>query len=398
MTDKPNIYRFASKEFALDATLAYILEFAKPNYQNPHYCINELGRAVLDALIGTFRKGMKKSNIISLEVHTQKSLNDNDQRNQFDILVLIVYENKYRLVLVVENKVGDHDSEAVIKQIKRYKKAAEKKYPEHDIVPVYVNIGNISKWKLPSADICGRFLREDFICVFEDFEYTSNTIVDDFRDYLLELERITFSFRDLRLCEWDEDWRRYQGYYIELENQMNKDKAKWKIGDFGSVHNQQGGFSCFTFAWEKVITKNAYQNKYRIDVYLQIENATRLTLRVGEWEGHGVKAPLMYLVWKVLSNCTTACDAETVSIERTGRFGGGKSAAVAVFTFDEGRYVVLDEKGNVDIEGTMHRLDCVQKIVTNIAEKLRRIDHKVIKVAEIPNLPSIPADYKSIIY
>ena len=414
MTEKPNIYRFATKEFALDATLAYLLEFAHPRYQDSHSCLNQLSKALLDVLIGTNRKGMEKSNISSLVVRTQVSLSDSNQRNRIDVLVLVNYTNQYRLALLIENKIGDHgDSEAVSKQIERYKNAARAKYQEYDIVPVYVNIGNISKWKLPCEEKCGRLLRKDILGVLDKFESACNTIVYEFREYLQELEDRTNSFRHLPPCKWKEHlplckWKedlRFQGYYLELERQMDKDIAKWKIGDFGYVHNQQGGFVCFTFAWEEVIRKNAHQNKYQIDVYLQMENATRLTLRVGRWHDpsvkaphdHGVKAPLMYLVLKELQNSTDACRAERVSIEKAGRFGGGESGAVAVFTFNKRGYMALDKNGIIDIDRTMKRLDCVQNIVVEVAKRLRSIDQKVARVAEIPDLSSVPAEFENII-
>ena len=406
MTEKPNIYRFATKEFALDATLAYLLEFAHPRYQDSHSCLNQLGKALLDVLIGTNRKGRKKSNIISLDVDTQVSFSDSNQRYRIDVFVLVKYTNQHRLALLIENKIGDHgDSEAVSKQIEDYKNAAKAEYQEYDIVPVYVNIGNISKWKLPCEEKCGRLLRKDILGVLNKFENAGNTIVHEFREHLQELEDRTNSFCHLPPCKWKEDLR-FQGYYLELERQMDKDIAKWKIGEFGYVPNQQGGFVCFTFAWEEVIRKNAHQNKYQIDVYLQMENATRLTLRVGRWHDpsvkaphdHGVKAPLMYLVWKVLQNSTDACRAERVSIEKAGRFGGGGSGAVAVFTFNKSGYMALDNNGNINIDRTMKRLDCVQKVVAEVAKKLRSMDRKVARVAEIPNLYSVPAKYQDTIY
>ena len=394
MTEKPNIYRFATKEFALDATLAYLLEFAHPRYQDSHSCLNQLGKALLDVLIGTKRKGMEKSNICCLDVRTQVSLSDGNQRYRIDVLVLV----NYRLAILIENKIGDHgDSEAVSKQIEDYKNAAKAEYQEYDIVPVYVNIGNISKWKLPCEEKCGRLLRKDILGVLNKFENACNTIVYEFREHLQELEDRTNSFRHLPPCKWEEDSMRFEGYYLELERQMDKDIAKWKIDKYEYVHNQQGGLVCFVFASEEDITKNVHQNKYQIDVYLQMENATRLTLRVCEGRDHGVKALLMYLVLKELQDITDACRAETVSIEKAGRFGGGKSGAVAVFTFNKRGYMALDNNGIIEIDRTMKRLDCVQKVVAKVAKKLRSIDRKVARVAEIPNLYSVPAKYQDII-
>lgn len=399
MTNKPNIYQYATKEFALDATLAYILEFAKPEYQGSHSWLNKLGEEILNVLIETFRKGVRESNIDSLEVKTQINLSDSKQRNRIDVLVLVNYTNQYQLALLIENKIGDHgDDKAVFDQIERYKNSVKAKYQNHDIIPVYVNIGNISQWKLPCVENCGRLLRKDILGVLNKFECTNNTIVHEFRDYLHELEDHTNSFRHVPPSKWKEDWKRYEGYYLKLEEKMDEDEAKWKNGEFGYVHNPKGGFLCFTFASEEHITKNAHQNKHHIDVYLQIENATRLTLRIGEWNEQGVKAPLMYLVWKVLTNSANARMVDKLSIEKTGRFGGGESAAVAVFTFDKECYLALNAEGNIDIDRTMQRLDCAQNIVVDVAEKLREIDHEVARVAEIPNLYSIPAEYENLIY
>lgn len=49
----PNLYSFATKELAQDATPAYILAWAHPDYRDCHPLCHELGTAMLRALLST---------------------------------------------------------------------------------------------------------------------------------------------------------------------------------------------------------------------------------------------------------------------------------------------------------------------------------------------------------
>ena len=174
----PNLYEFATKELAQDATIAYLLAWADPTYRESHPHLHALGAKLLRSLLWT--QEMDLPLIETLHIKTQV--------DKIDILVRInADENANRIILLIEDKISttEHSN-----QIERYKEIVEKKYRgsyDH-LVAVYLKTGNVSKEELPPKDKCGRFLRRDLLDVLNGFQDTKNDIVDDFRTHLQERE------------------------------------------------------------------------------------------------------------------------------------------------------------------------------------------------------------------
>ena len=355
MADVPNLYSFATKELAQDATLAYILAWAQPAYRESHPRLHGLGTAMLHALLATKNGETGVSTITSLDVKTQV--------DRIDVLVRINDENQNGLVLLVEDKVGTDEHS---KQIERYIETAKKQYPNRKIIPVYMKTGNTSRENLPSEETCGQFLRQDILEVLDRFPDTGDTIVENFRAHLQVWENEINSYLEVPVPEWSKNWRRYEGFYVGLENRMvmeHKWRCQWEY-----VSNPAGGLLCFTFAWYWTACES-----YRIATYLQIENATRLTLRLGEWEGPGIRAPFMYEVLTLLKD--RCREDEEIRIKKAGRFRGGRSAAVAEITFgDEDDYLATNDGEIVDVDTTMQRLDRAREFVDEVACRLPCLD------------------------
>ena len=174
----PNLYEFATKELAQDATIAYILAWADPTYRESHPHFHALGTKLLRSLLWTQEVGLPL--IETLHIKTQV--------NHIDILVEInIDKNANRIILLIEDKVSttEHSN-----QIERYTETVEKRYRgsyDH-LVAVYLKTGNVSKEELPPKDKCGHFLRRDLLDVLNRFQDTQNTIVDDFRTHLQRRE------------------------------------------------------------------------------------------------------------------------------------------------------------------------------------------------------------------
>ena len=342
----PNLFYYATKELAQDAALAYILEWAKPVHQETHSRLHELGTALLRGLLASKSKKLP-SPVISLEVERQFK--------HIDLLASINVKSEDGLVLIIEDKV---DTDEHSNQLKRYEKLAEKCYQNRQIVPVYVKTGNVSLHKLP--DSWGRFLRRDLLAVLNRFPDTGNTIVDNFRAHLQEWEDKTNSYRDRAVDDWQNP--QIEGFYNELENRMAKD-SKWNDPHWGYEHNRAGEVLCFAFAGNTI-----EQKPHEVEMYLQIdEDATRLSVRLGEWDELGIQSQYMH---KVLKRLMDNAPDHDIGIKKAGRFRGGETGAVAEVTFgDEDSYLALNDGEIVNMEETMQRLDRAREFVSKVASQ-----------------------------
>ena len=353
MYDVPNLYSFATKELAQDATLAYILAWAKPEYREFHACLHRLGTDMLRALLAKYETNVPA--VTSLDVETQS--------DRVDVLVRINGENEDGLVLLVEDKLGTHEHS---NQIERYIETAEKKYSNREIVPVYVKTGNVSQANLPPKDECGRFLRRDLLDVLDRFPDTGDTIVDNFRAHLQVWENETISYRTEPFSKWGD--KCVEGFYIELENRMAKD-PQWNDPGWEYTNNPAGGFYCFYFGENTIALK-----PYEVTMYLQIEGAHRLTVRLSEKRGPGVRKKLMDEVLELLESKaqfeSKDRQGDDIGIKKAGRFRGGATAAVAEVTFGDENSIALTDGGIVDMDATMQRLARVREFTGRLRSLL----------------------------
>lgn len=352
MTDAPNLYEFATKELAQDATLAYILAWAQPEYRESHRGLHELGTAVLRALLAT--------KVCETDIPAVTALKVKTQIGRIDVLALINDESENGRVLLIEDKVETHEHS---NQIERYIETAKELYPNREIVPVYVKTGNTSRAYLPDENKCGHFLRQDILGILNQHPDTGDTIIENFRAWLQNRENETNSYCEVPFSEWGDRWVRCEGFYMELENRMSENNPEWGYVEWGYVSNPAGGFLYFYFASARI-----KMQQQEFDVYFQIETypdtncRTRLTLRLGNRGGPKIGAELMREVFGRLTD--SADKPEDLVVHKAGRFRGGSSGAVAEFTFgDESGYLALDDRGVVDMEMTMERLDRAQKFI-----------------------------------
>ena len=346
-SNTPNLFHYATKELAQDAALAYILAWAKPAYRESHPGLHALGTALLRALLAT--------KPCTIDVTTVTSLDVERQADRIDLLARINDENEDGLVFLVEDKLGTHEHSD---QISRYSEKVRKRYPNREIVPVYVKTGNAPRKKLPSENECGRFLRRGLLDVLDRFPDTGNIIVDNFRAHLQEWENETNSYRHVPPSKWE--FGAVEGFYTELQDRMEQEDKRDCV-DWGYAPNPAGGVLWFYFAKNTMVRK-----PHEVTMYLQIENATRLTVRLGVWDVPGIQAPLMYEVLELLED--NARQADDIRIKKVGRFRGGATAAVAEVTFGDGEsYLARKDGGVVDMDATVQRLDHTREFVAKVA-------------------------------
>ena len=357
--DIPNLYSFATKELAQDATIAYILSWAKPQYREAHARLHQLGTALLREMLATK----------DISITTVRNLCIEVQVDRIDILARVNDENEDGIVLLVEDKVETHEHS---NQIERYQEAASRRYPNRTIVPVYLKTGTASIKNLPSPKLCGRFVRFDLLHLLGQFSDVSDTIVSNFYSHLRAWEEKSRSFERLPANVWLGDvdtpdvWEIRNGFYAELERRMNEN-GDWGHVEWGYAANQRGGDLWFIFT-DETIKRPEHGQVHDISVYAQIENATRLTVRLGNWEATQIRSPLMYDFLHLAQSVSDSFP--TISVSKAGRFRGGASAAVATIEFDQdGGYLALDEQGVVDMDATLKRLDVAMSFIKGICHR-----------------------------
>ncbi len=339
----PNLFRFATKELAQDATIAYLLAWADPAYRESHPRLHTLGTELLRSLLQTQEVDLPPIETLCIKT----------QADWIDIVVQI-NAGENGVLLIIEDKVSTREHS---NQIERHIETAEEKYRGcYDrLVAVYLKTGNESKASLPNESICGRFMRRDLLDVLNKFQDTGNTIEDDFRIHLQNWEDDTNRWESASYDEWG--WRQYEGFYAGLEHRWD-DCCGWDY-----ISNPARGFlGWWSDPWD-IGTEDRHAS-----LYIQIHDAKRLTVRLGSGNAmERVRAPFMRQVLGALEE--EAFD--DIHIERAGKFNGGGAAAVANVKFDEqGPWFAVDPNGVVNMDATIERLRRLEELLEKVATRL----------------------------
>lgn len=341
----PNLYGFATKELAQDATLAYLLAWADPAYRESHPHLHTLGTELLRSLLQTEEVVLPQIETLCIKT----------QVDRIDIVVKI-NAGENGVLLIIEDKVNTQERQ---NQIEGYKKSAAEKYRGEygHLVAVYLKTGNESKASLPDEDKCGRFMRRDLLDILNKFQDTGNTIVDNFRTHLQNREDDTNRWKSASYNEWE--WGQWEGFYAELEHRWDG----WC--GWGYIANPAGGFLGWWSDHWRIGTEDRFAS-----LYIQIHNAQRLTVRLGSGNAMDkVRAPFMYQVLNALNE--EAFD--DIHLKKAGTFGGGGAAAVADVTFDEqGPWFAVDPNGVVNMDATIERLRRLEELLEKVA-KLKKV-------------------------
>lgn len=155
-------------------------------------------------------------------------------------------------ILLKDKTNSDQHSE----QLERYKNTAEdwcKKNNKEIPICIYLKTGNDSQASLKRVEDKGYviFNRQDFVKLLKRFRGIKNNIFIDFRDRMIGLEKLTNSFRDIEI----KDWENYQcqGFYQAIGE---------KVSHIGWRYKRGQGFDDFLIDRKEV--KGIF-----IDIYIQ---------------------------------------------------------------------------------------------------------------------------------
>lgn len=365
----PNLFCHARSELAQDAVLAYILEWASPEFRDSHTKLHSLGTRLLRELVSRARLGRGDSAVEQIKIDRVEVLT---QEDQIDVLV----EINHRTLLIIEDKTESSEHSG---QIARYlEKAASRRYSHgaqwQEHLAIYVKTGNESRRRLP-ASAHGHFMRKDLLRVLEHGGESGNDVVEEFRQHLRAMEEETSSFGTKEIDRWT--YRAWQGLFMELEGWLYttrtsaKDEDWWL--DWNYVPNQEGGFLGFWWHWRTL-------EEHQCDLYLQIHHPANSAdgstpdffIRAERWErDQHIDSKQLWEVWEHLERAAGQREAGGLHISKAGRFRAGKSAAVARLRFAGANesFLATDAHGMIDMATTQSRLQEAMCFLDRVCQK-----------------------------
>ena len=289
--DIPNIFSYATSELSQDAMIAWLLQWASPEYGEADPDLHRTGKEFVRLLAG-------KSDDFHIE-----SVDVGRQWENIDIWAEI-NDNTF---LIIEDKTGTtiHDD-----QLERYKISVKREYSgkRTDLCYAYVKTSEEPRSVLMSIEQSGfkTISRAEILRCLNGYR-GNDTLMVSYRKHLQGIEDSVMSYKTLPEKKWG--WNAWQGFYKELESRVD-------IDSWGYVANPSGGFlgAWWHFIDEKDCT-----------MYLQLEQG-KLCFKIS-YEGEGDRSEVRFREHIKLMKLAQGRFPE---IRRPDRFGTGTYMTIAV--------------------------------------------------------------------
>lgn len=245
---KNNLFSFATSELSQDAFICYLLNFAHQDHLDEDPVLSQCAKQLL-ALVIEDEKDLTITKI---------------QRQYKNIDILVEVNGKYH-VIIEDKTFSNHHHD----QINRYKNALIEE-GRSNVVTVFYKIVE----QPHQEDVDVTITRRDLIKLFSSFiDQTSNTIFNDYLEYLLEIEADVNSFKTAPMSIWRKEYNHvYKGFFSHLvDNRIVQLDRNW---GWGYVPNQANGFWGFWWFFLDSGELDSCQLKESVldELYLQIED------------------------------------------------------------------------------------------------------------------------------
>lgn len=184
MSQKPNLFKYATSELSQDAVICYMLEWAKPEFKSIDYICHSIGIRLLNAFFGKYENKQKPDFYNTIKIYRQV--------HRIDILCII--NNTFYIIIEDKTNTSHHNG-----QLKKYFEAVNKKrqISEENILRIYYKSGEeydkeaLHEYKL--------FSKIDILEVLK--EETQNQIIIDYKEYISKLNN-TSNYKNLPFDQW----------------------------------------------------------------------------------------------------------------------------------------------------------------------------------------------------
>lgn len=316
--DKPNIFKYATKELSQDAFIFWLLDHANPKYKNVD---GGLKKCALDLILEFFKLENKElpTNIEYFSL--------SKQYKNIDILLKI---NNFSIIIEDKTGTNSHGDQLV-----RYRNLIVSEVGEENVLAVFFKTHDQSNYKKEIEDGFKIFSRDKLISILNSYEDINSDIFNNFKEYIMDIENEVNAFTIKQ--KWNN--KNWIGFLKYIQKELNR-------GNWGYVPNQNGGFMGYWWAFQK--NENCWQ-------YLQIqENELVLKINALKTENYRKFRNVCF------KHFIEQAKHEGLNFEKPIRFGSGQT--MTILRTD---YLVKDEAGLIDLDATLKKL----KVYTQFIEK-----------------------------
>jgi hypothetical protein len=217
-------------------------------------------------------------------------------------------------------------------------------YARNEIFPVYLKTGQQSNFDSIKKIGYTLFLREDLLEILNDGHNAgiTDSIFEDFRNYLHEIDNAINSFSTLPVKDWH--WDSWKGFYSLLQKELGE-------GGWDYVPQRNGGFLGF---WWYFGVKDSGTAKY--EYYLQLEH-NKFCFKISPYKREDAEDVRNHYRPLLMS----AALKHGIAIHQNGRIG--KSMTVAALT---NPCIQTDSNGILNMEKTIECIRKVQKMLDDV--------------------------------
>lgn len=319
--DKPNIFKYATKELSQDAFIFWLLDHANPKYENVDPVLKDCSLKLISKFFELENKEMPEK-IENFSIHKQYK----------NIDILLKLNNFF---IIIEDKTG---TKAHGDQLTRYRSLIVSEVGEENVLAIFFKTHDQSNYKKELEDGFKIFSRDKLISILENYENVNSDIFNSFKDYILEIEEEVNAF--IRKGEWNN--KNWIGFFKYLQKELNR-------GNWEYVSNPNKGFMGYWWAFQK--NESCWQ-------YLQIQE-NELVLKINalgnpnyrKYRDHCYKHFLKF------------SKIENLNFSKPQKFGSGNTITILA-----AQYLVRDaETGLVNLDATLDNLKLYTKFIEKYA-------------------------------
>lgn len=332
--NKPNLFRYATKELSQDAFFCWLLEWAQQEYHlEPEY------NTAMCLMNMIFQKGKKElpEKIESVKIKKQYK----------GIDILCIVNDRY--AIIIEDKVYSNTHSD---QLERYRAIMSSDFKNYEIILIYLKTGVGIEYKHAEQQNYAVINRGELIKILTEYN-SKNTILLDFREHIIEMEDKYSSFKNVELNKWTaESW---SGFFEFL-------KGKIENSNWGKYHT--GDNQYFHYGWRYVNNSGL-----EYDSYMEVKSK-KLCFRLS-FDGYPNDFEYRrkcYDHWKSL--ISPILDKENIKVVPYTPTTRTRYQTVVQYAND---FRISNDTGIIDIERTIELMQKCGSIVENLSNQLKML-------------------------